>query len=155
MTITPFLITNAELSDVPRMVQLLDALFSIEQDFSPEHKHQAAGLKLLIENSGHAIIKVAKTQEGIVIGMVSVQLVISTAQGSYSAWVEDMIVDTQFRAHGVGRALLNAALTWAKNKGATRAQLLVDLDNTNAIGYYDHLGWESSRMGMRRLLLKN
>jgi hypothetical protein len=30
---------------------------------------------------------------------------------------------------------------------------LVDLDNMPALGYYDHLGWQSSRMGMRRLLL--
>ncbi len=86
--------------------------------------------------------------------MVSAQLVISTSQGSNSAWVEDMVVSEQYRAQGLGRQLLDAALQWAKDKGATRAQLLVDLDNEPAIGYYEHLGWKTSRMGVRRLLLE-
>jgi ribosomal protein S18 acetylase RimI-like enzyme len=149
-----FFISDAQLEDIPYLVRLLNQLFNIEQDFTPNSKLQEAGLGLLIKTPNSAIIKVARTQSGEVIGMVSAQLVISSAQGSYSAWVEDMVVDEAYRMHGIGRQLLSTALVWAKDKGATRAQLLVDLDNEPALGYYDHLGWESSRMGMRRLILK-
>jgi len=149
------IIENANMDDVPALVQLLNVLFSIEQDFSPNEQRQSEGLSLILQNPDHAVIKVARyKEEANIIGMVSAQLVISSAQGSYSAWIEDMVISEDYRAQGVGRQLLSAVLQWAKEKGATRAQLLVDLDNEPALGYYNHLGWESSRMGMRRLMLK-
>ncbi|GBG13873.1 GCN5 family acetyltransferase [Novimethylophilus kurashikiensis] len=147
-------ITDAIVDDIPALLPLLDSLFNIEQDFQPDRDKQARGLGRLIEASDRAVIKVAKTQEGRLIGMVSAQLVISTAEGAYSVWIEDMVIVEEYRAQGIGRQLLQAALDWAYDKGATRAQLLVDLDNTPAIGYYDHLGWESTRLGARRLYLK-
>lgn len=147
-------IRKATLADIPALVSLLDTLFNIEQDFSADHLKQAAGLRLLIESPDRGTIQVAHSTNGELVGMVSVQLVISTAEGAPSAWVEDMVVDQRFRALGIGKRLLNNALDWAKQKGATRAQLLVDLDNLPAIGYYEHLGWSASRMGMRRLMLK-
>lgn len=146
-------IENAISADIPALVLLLDELFSIEQDFQPNKERQIAGLQLILDSAKYAVIKVAKNNQGEVVGMVSGQLVISTSQGTPSLWVEDMIVSQQYRAHGVGRMLLDAVLTWAKQHGATRAQLLVDLDNAPALGYYNHLGWQPSRMGMRRLLL--
>lgn len=149
------IIENANMGDVPALVQLLNVLFSIEQDFSPNEQRQSEGLSLILQNPDHAVIKVVRyKEEANIIGMVSAQLVISSAQGSYSAWIEDMVISEDYRAQGVGRQLLSAVLQWAKEKGATRAQLLVDLDNEPALGYYNHLGWESSRMGMRRLMLK-
>lgn len=147
-------IHQATLADIPALVNLLDALFGIEQDFSADHAKQTTGLRMLIESPERGSIQVAHTTNGELVGMVSAQLVISTAEGAPSAWVEDMVVDQRFRALGIGRQLLNSVLDWAKEKGATRAQLLVDLDNLPAVGYYDHLGWTSSRMGMRRIMLK-
>lgn len=147
-------IHQATLADIPALVNLLDVLFGIEQDFSADHAKQTTGLRMLIESPERGSIQVAHTTNGELVGMVSAQLVISTAEGAPSAWVEDMVVDQRFRALGIGRQLLNSVLDWAKEKGATRAQLLVDLDNLPAVGYYDHLGWTSSRMGMRRIMLK-
>jgi len=151
---TNFTINNAQMQDIPALVQLLNALFSIEQDFQPNETRQEIGLALIIQNPSNAFIKVARDKEGDVIGMVSAQLVISTSQGATSAWIEDMIVAENYRAQGIGKQLLSAVLQWAKDQGATRAQLLVDLDNDPAIGYYEHLGWQTSRMGMRRILIE-
>lgn len=148
------LINNATLNDIPALVKLLAALFGIEQDFCADTDKQLKGLRMLIEAPNLGVIKLARAENGEVVGMVSAQLVISTAEGAPSAWVEDMVVDQGYRAQGVGRLLLGHALDWAKEKGATRAQLLVDLDNAPAVGYYDHLGWSASRMGMRRIMLK-
>jgi GNAT superfamily N-acetyltransferase len=86
--------------------------------------------------------------------MVSAQLVISTAEGAPSAWVEDMVVRADCRGEGLGRALLEALLAWAADQGATRAQLLVDLDNAPALGYYQHLGWQATKLAARRVSLK-
>lgn len=145
---------NAKLTDLPALGRLLNILFSIEQDFQPDLEKQILGLTLLLNSPYNAVIKVARNKAGEVIGMVSAQLVISTSQGSPSVWIEDMVISEQCRAQGIGRQLIDSALDWAKQKGATRAQLLVDLDNEPALGYYNHLGWQPSRMGMRRLLIK-
>lgn len=146
-------IATASMRDIPQLVELLGQLFSIEKDFRPDHERQVRGLSLLIAQPEHATIKVARDGNGKAIGMVSAQLVISTAQGAPSAWVEDMVVDPEHRGGGTGKALLQSALDWARQKGATRAQLLVDTENEPALGYYRHLGWEATQLQARRIFL--
>ncbi|HSH73361.1 MAG TPA: GNAT family N-acetyltransferase [Methylophilaceae bacterium] len=148
-----FTIGEARLEDIPALVTLLAELFSIEADFSADTTKQVKGLELLLLAPDRAVIKVARDNHQKVVGMVSAQLVISTAQGSPSAWVEDMVVSKEIRGGGVGRALLDAAQHWAKAKGATRMQLLVDIENQPAVGYYQHLGWEATQLQARRLFL--
>jgi len=144
---------EATASDIDDLSRLLINLFEIEKDFKPNIEKQKNGLALLINTNGAATIQVAKNNKGKIIGMVTAQLVISTAQGASSAWIEDMIVDATYRGHGIGKQLLQQALDWAKNNGATRAQLLVDIENTSALGYYKHLKWESTQLQARRIFL--
>lgn len=148
-----YVIENASTEDIPSLIALLSILFLIEADFQADVAKQTNGLSLLINHPENGVIKVAKNQEGQVIGMVSAQLLISTAQGSPSAWVEDMVVEEAYRGSGVGKALLDEALLWAKANGATRAQLLVDTENIPALGYYAHLGWESTQLQARKIFI--
>ncbi len=145
--------SQATMTDITDLIRLLSILFSIEKDFNPDTSKQKKGLELLLKNDAAATIQVARNTTGKAIGMVSAQLVISTAQGAASAWVEDMIIDDAYRGHGIGKQLLQNALTWAKNKGATRAQLLVDIENSDALAYYQHLNWESTQLQARRVFL--
>lgn len=146
-------IRHAQAEDIPALCELLQQLFSIEQDFTPDLAKQSAGLQLLLAKPERGAILVAQQVSGKVIGMVSAQLVISTAQGTPAAWIEDMVVETNYRGNGLGRQLLDSILTWAKAQGATRAQLLVDMDNQPAIAYYDHLGWNTTRLQARNIYL--
>lgn len=147
--------TPATPQDVPQLVQLLNILFGIEQDFRADPEKQERGLRKLLATPEKAVIMTARDAHGNVIGMVSAQLVISTAEGAYSAWIEDMVIAEGWRTQGIGRRLLSSALDWARSRGATRAQLLVDLDNEPALGYYDHLGWQATRLGARRISLQS
>ncbi len=140
-------------ADIPALVGLLATLFSIEKDFQPDISKQETGLSLLINNTQTATIQVARNHANQVIGMVSAQLVISTAQGAPSAWVEDMVVDSAYRGQGIGKQLLQNALNWAKKNGATRAQLLVDIENSEALSYYQHLKWQATQLQARRVFL--
>lgn len=85
-------IRDAQEKDAAQLANLLHTLFSIEADFKPDMEKQKAGLSMLISQPEHGVIKAAFTEDGKLIGMVSAQLVISTAQGALSAWVEDMVV---------------------------------------------------------------
>ncbi len=147
-------IDAARVEDVPALVVLLGELFSIEQDFSPDPERQARGLRLLLDQPERARIFVARDNPGTAVGMVSAQLVVSTAEGAYSAWIEDMVVAASHRGRGIGRALLGATLDWAREQGATRAQLLADLDNAPALAFYRRLGWRATRLNAQRLFLR-
>lgn len=139
-------------ADIPELIDLLGGLFSIEQDFSPDPEKQRRGLvALLASPAGH--VAIARGPDARAVGMATAQLVISTAEGAPSAWVEDVVVREDWRGQGLGRALLDAVLDWARAQGAVRAQLLADLDNAPALAFYDRVGWQPTRLGARRFRL--
>ncbi|WP_298217736.1 GNAT family N-acetyltransferase [Halothiobacillus sp.] len=141
-----FHIGPATSEDIDALVALLFALFSIEQDFVPDEVAQRRGLALLLAYPLQGRIFVARhTQQGVV-GMVSAQLVSSTAIGERSAWIEDMVVHEDFRGQGIGKALLAHVSEWAKENRVGRLQLLADADNESALGFYDQLGWQPTRL---------
>jgi GNAT superfamily N-acetyltransferase len=142
----PITIKAATINDEESLVELLNTLFSIEQDFTPDEAAQRNGLRLLLERPDHGQIFVAHHPKAKVIGMVSAQLVISTAMGGPSAWIEDMVVREPFRGQGVGKVLLKSAEEWAKSKGARRVQLVADADNVPALEFYKHLTWLPTRL---------
>ena len=145
-------IASASVADIPELIDLLAVLFSIEQDFSPDPDKQRRGLAALLASpTGH--IAIARDTASRAVGMATAQLVISTAEGAPSAWIEDVVVREDFRGKGLGRALLDAVLDWARSRGAVRTQLLADLDNAPALAFYERVGWQPTRLGARRLML--
>ena len=153
MSENELIIEQASTADIPAMVGLLAALFSIEQDFKPDTERQIRGLAGVLA-SPNACIMLARSAQGEAIAMCSAQLVFSTAEGAHSAWIEDMVVHEAWRGRGIGRQVLQAVLAWASERGATRAQLLADLDNQPALDYYQHLGWQETQLIARRLSLQ-
>ncbi|MGD8478116.1 MAG: GNAT family N-acetyltransferase [Burkholderiales bacterium] len=139
-------IEKARDADIPALLSLLQALFAIEKDFEADADRQRRGLQALINASGEqAVLLVARVEDSVV-GMASVQLAISTAQGAPSAWIEDVIVSERHRGKGIGRALLHAVVGWASDQGATRAQLLADRDNAAALSFYARCGLQPTNL---------
>jgi GNAT superfamily N-acetyltransferase len=142
-------IRGATPADLDALVRLLDALFSIEADFHPDAARQRRGLALMLARPDERAVLVAE-RGGAVVGMVTVQLVVSTAEGGPAALVEDMVVDAAERGHGLGRRLLEAAEEWAHARGATRLQLLADRENEPALRFYARMGWRPTRLACWR-----
>lgn len=134
------LIRPARANDIPALCDLLADLFTIESGFAPSREKQGRGLRLLLENTGSSIVLVA-AQEEKVLGMCSVQTVISTAEGGPAGIVEDVVVHREHRGQGIGGSLLGSALAWCTHKGITRMQLLADKDNAPALRFYFLRGW--------------
>jgi GNAT superfamily N-acetyltransferase len=140
-------IRRATRKDVPALVELLCALFAIETDFTVEPRRHARGLGLLLGQAGRgrSVVLVA-TLAGRVVGMASVQTVISTAEGALSGWVEDVVVAAELRGQGVGRRLMAAVDSWARRHGVRRLQLVADRRNQSALTFYDRLGYTRTHM---------
>jgi GNAT superfamily N-acetyltransferase len=143
----------ARTSDIGRMCELLSDLFSIEADFTPDRGKQARGLELLInDTSGSGAVFVAEAH-GEVIGMCTVQTLVSTSQGGTVGLLEDLVVRKDLRGRGVGGSLLSHTLAYCAERGITRVQLLRDADNSRALDFYARNGWcDTSLVCMRKLL---
>jgi len=139
------MIRRATQSDQEVLTQLLADLFTIETDYVIDHAKQKSGLMLLLADTGKNIIFVADCGQDIQ-GMVTAQLVVSTAAGGYAVLLEDMIVRENYRGHDIGSALFAAVKNWADEKGAKRIQLLTDQRNQPALIFYEKLGFSESSM---------
>ena len=130
---------GAEPRDMPRLVALIGELFAIETAFTVNPARQEKGLRALLA-APNARVLVADAN-GEVVGMCSVQLTTSTAEGAPSGLIEDVVVDRAWRGRGIGRALLDEAEAWARGQGAARVQLLADQRNAPALDFYKGRGW--------------
>lgn len=137
-------IRSARLDDLEALVALLRDLFTIEADFSVNDRLQRRGLWMLLEN-GMGCLLVAEC-DGMVVGMVTGQLTVSTAEGGPALLVEDMVVSEGYRGRGIGRRLMGAMGKWAREHHVSRLQLLADRDNGPALEFYRHLGWHSTQL---------
>lgn len=131
-------------ADIPALLSLLQSLFAIEKDFTADPHLQQRGLQALIRAPENRSTLLVARADDAVLGMASGQLVISTAEGAPSVWIEDVVVAQEARGNGIGRALLRAIVAWARSKGATRAQLLADRNNSAALSFYAHCGLDST-----------
>lgn len=149
MTPSTFLIRSAVAADISALVGLLQQLFSLETDFVPDAQKQRRGLELLLQRPQQAVVLVALHDDEIV-GMCSVQILISTAEGGEVALVEDVVVDAAWRGEGVGSALLEALQRWGQERGLSRLQLLADRGNTSALDFYYRRGWSPTQLSAWR-----
>ncbi len=130
--------------DIRSMAQLLEELFAVETRFTVDVQKQCCGLEMLLDSS-QAGIWVAE-RSGRVVGMVSMQLTVSSAEGALSGWLEDLVVSSAFRRRGLGKALLKSAVSWARRRGVTRIQLLADGRNVPALIFYRKQEWLQTNM---------
>ncbi|MBI1423287.1 MAG: GNAT family N-acetyltransferase [Gammaproteobacteria bacterium] len=147
--------------DIPALCDLLEALFTLESDFHPDRDKQARALQLLIDK--HAanptrpacVVWVAELA-GKVIGMCSLQVLISTAEGGEVGLVEDVIIAAEHRQRGLGPQMLHSLESWAHERGLHRVQLLADTHNHAALAFYERHGWQRMQMlAMRKRLTRD
>lgn len=72
--------------------------------------------------------------------------------GGKVAEVESVHVGDEHRRHGVGAALLDAAVTWAAAKGCYRVQLTSHEDRGDAHRFYAARGFVPSHVGFKLVL---
>lgn len=139
-----FKLRAAEPADIESLLDLLEVLFTIEQDFTPDRERQRRGLEKLLAASG--AYAVVAEHDGEVVGMATIQTLISTAEGGPAGVIEDLVVSEVHRGRGIGQAIMNHLASWAEHKGLSRLQLLADRDNRSALEFYRNQGWSTTRL---------
>jgi GNAT superfamily N-acetyltransferase len=139
-------IRNAFADDIDAMNGLLSELFTIEDDFIINSAKQQQGLELLLQKPDAKIL--VATHLDRVVGMVSMQSLISTASGARVGLIEDMIVTHDLRGKGIGKLLLSAMIEESEQLGYVRLSLGADRRNDAAFEFYKRFEFKSSNMGL-------
>jgi RimJ/RimL family protein N-acetyltransferase len=94
----------------------------------------------------HAAVFVAEASDGLIVGRLS----LARDQHPASAHVADLglMVAATHRRRGIGQALLEEAVHWARERGVKKLELHVFPHNEAAIALYDRFGFE--REGYRK-----
>jgi len=139
-------IRKAHFDDLRVMARLVGELFAVETEYAADFESQYGALKLLFQER-HSDLFVAKHRNGI-IGMATLQRVVSTAEGGYAGLVEDVVVSAEYRGMGVGSLLIEAVAALASERGYLRLQLAADTANTPALAFYEARGFRPTRMNL-------
>lgn len=75
-------------------------------------------------------------------GVCQVRYRWSVWKSAEDCWLEDLYVREGARRTGLGRALVEAALGRARERGCKRIELDVNEQNTDALAFYEALGFE-------------
>ena len=144
-------IRPARESDLPALAQLwgqVDELHArIRSDYfraSPERSLSGRNLKKTLD-SPHQIMLVAENK-GQVIGVVEVKIYDTPDHPLMvprrRARVEELVVDLHHRRCGIGRALMDEAVGWARRQSASHVVLTVWSGNDEAEAFYKRLGYQ-------------
>jgi GNAT superfamily N-acetyltransferase len=104
-----------------------------------DERRAVVALRQAIESHDCAVL-VAEADDGALIGFITGYQDLHSVRYGYRAWVEDLAVDPEQRSQGVGKALLDAARAWARERGATHLELDSALARTDAHRFYEREG---------------
>jgi len=69
-------------------------------------------------------------------------------------WLEDLYVRSEARGSGLGRALVEAVIDRATERGCRRVELDVNSENPAALALYRSLGFETGKTGGKDVLMR-
>ena len=80
-------------------------------------------------------------QEGSLIGLATIHLRFTMNHEAPIAQLTLLVVDESNRTHGVGRALVETAEAWAKERGSKRITVTTALHRAGAHAFYERLSY--------------
>jgi GNAT superfamily N-acetyltransferase len=113
-----------------------------------EPTRAAVALRQAIDSHDCAVL-IAEEPGGELIGICTGYQDLHSVRYGYRAWVEDLAVHPDHRSQGVGKALLDAAKDWARERGATHLELDSGDARPDAHRFYEreHPSWTSRCFG--------
>lgn len=76
-----------------------------------------------------------------VVGMITIHLRDTLNHATPIAQITLLVVDETVRSRGAGRALVEAAEAWAKERGVKRVAVTTALDRPGAHAFYERMGY--------------
>jgi len=116
-------VREAQPVEVERVLGMYEWLFAPPGSVPPrwDAEHARAAIAQAIEDPSAAVL--IAEQRGDLLGICTAYLDMNSVRFGPRCWVEDLAVSPDHRSQGVGKALLDAAKDWARERGATHLEL--------------------------------
>jgi len=112
-----------------------------------------AGALLASRNAAPGQQLLVAEEDGKILGTMVLIIVPNLSHGGLPwAAVENVMVDADYRRHGIGKLLMDYALAEAKKAGCYKLQLISDKTRTEAHKFYRAIGYKASGHGFRLYL---
>jgi ribosomal protein S18 acetylase RimI-like enzyme len=133
-------IRRAQHDDLDDVVRLIAAFRDWWGKDSPsDDEIRATAGRLLADPSTEFFL--AFDDGGAAVGVCQVRYRLSVWTGSDDCWLEDLYVLDEARGGGHGGALVEAAVESARARGCKRIELDVNEQNSEALRFYESLGF--------------
>lgn len=139
----------AQHTDLPEIVSLLsDDVLGATRDGIHHMPAYEAALRDIQAQQGNTVIVAVMGQQ--VVGVLQLTLIPGLSRGGMlRAQIESVRVSSQHRGHNIGKALVKQAIDQARNAGCGLVQLTSDKQRTDAIRFYEDLGFTASHEGLK------
>ncbi len=146
---------QARKDDLPQIIQLLvdDQLGSSREDSTlPINKQYIDAFKIITADSNNELIvmEAENTAESTVIGILQLTYIpYLTYKGSWRCLIEGVRIHEGYRGQGLGNQLFEWAIQRAKEKNCNIVQLTSNKERSEAIRFYESLGFKASHEGFK------
>ena len=155
-----FTIRKAEKKDAERLKELLETIALLHHEGRPDiyaagSKYDVSDIEKKLKNKNELIL-VAADENDFVLGYTMSKIYDvqggGVLVGHKKMYIDDVCVDSRYRKHGIGGALLEATKNEAIKAGCHIAELNVWCFNENAVKFYESCGMKRQRMYMEYVL---
>lgn len=130
------LIRDLQASDLPAVRSLLRQL-----GYDVDQAEAGRRIDSILSAAGHHAVVAAL--DDAVVGLLHVYER-PALEKSREAVVQALVVDDGCRGKGIGNALMQAAESWARNRGVEAVVLHTRIDRADAQAFYARLGYETA-----------
>lgn len=126
-------------TDIEAAAGLMAEFHDVEGAGRPDDETLRAGVARLIRAGEAEFFLIGQPA----VGVAEVRYRWSLFSQAEDAYLEDLYVRVAHRRQGLGRALVEAAITRARERGAVRMELGASEGDTEATAFYEALGFEN------------
>jgi GNAT superfamily N-acetyltransferase len=138
-------IRAARLDDITRLIEMYQWLFAPPGSVPNAWDEKRGEVALRQAISSHDCNVLVADDAGELVGFCTGYQDMHSVRFGYRVWVEDLAVDPERRSEGIGKALLDAAKEWARERGATHLELDSAMNRPDAHRFYEREdpSWDS------------
>ena len=131
----------ARQDDLDSVTDLMAAFRDWSGYETPPYETIRRTARVLLGEAATEFLLGAPEREVPAAGVCQLRYRLSVWTGAEDCWLEDVYVRDDARRRGVGRALVATALERARARGCRRMELDVNERNTEALGFYERMGF--------------
>lgn len=139
-------IRKASLEDKDNIFALLNKLYENKIQYDIFSKIYEA--KWNNENSYYIVA----VEDNKMVGVLIMEMFIQLHRAKKTSFVDDLIVDEEYRNNGIGKLLLQNAIAYAKQQDCEVVELTSFLSNENAHRFYERNGFKKHSIKFKQYL---